>query len=48
MTLLILVFPTASGAVITILDLNELQGKLVQAVAFLFAGMIGCVMAYGS
>lgn len=51
MTLLILVFPTASGAVITILDLNELQGKLVQAVAFLFAGMIGCVIAnvrYGS
>lgn len=45
MTLLLLMFPTASGTVITILRLNELQSRFVQGIAFLLAGIIGCTIA---
>ncbi len=45
MTVLILVFPTLSGAVITIYELSTLQGRLAQGIAFVLAGILGLVIA---
>lgn len=44
MTLLILVFPIVSGTIAAVFTLNELQGRLVQALAFILAGIVGCVI----
>ena len=45
-TLLQLVFPVLSGAMISILQLNEFSSRLIQAVFFLFAGVLGYIIAW--
>lgn len=45
MTLLILIFPVISGAIIVILDLPSIQARWVQAIAFVLAGILGIVIA---
>lgn len=46
LTLLQLVFPVSSGAMISILQLNEFSSRLIQAVFFLLAGILGCIIAW--
>lgn len=45
LTILILVFPVVSGAIITIFKFGELRSRLIQALAFIIAGIIGCIIA---
>lgn len=44
LTLLLLVFPILSGTIATILELGELEGRLIQSLAFLLAALLGCVL----
>lgn len=44
LTLLILFFPIASGATVTILNIQGDQIKLIQGFAFVLAGFIGCLI----
>lgn len=44
-TLLILVFPTVSGAIIVVFKLSEMQGRVTQAMAFLIAGILGYIIS---
>ena len=43
-TLLILVFPIVSGTLAYIFELKELEGRLLQTLAFVIAGFIGCII----
>lgn len=45
LTLLQLVFPVFSGTIISILQLNELMSRAIQAVFFLLAGIVACLIA---
>ncbi len=44
-TMLMLVFPVVSGAIISVLQLSTLQGRLVQTAAFVIAGLVGLIIA---
>ena len=43
-TFLILIFPIVSGAIAYIFELKELEGRLLQTLAFVIAGIIGCII----
>lgn len=43
-TLLILIFPIVSGTLAYVFELKELEGRLLQTLAFVIAGIIGCII----